>query len=55
MLSEAEFNLIRDVVYKHCKISLNDDKISLVRARVTKQMRTGGFLHGQRISGSRAE
>ncbi|MDB5327182.1 MAG: protein-glutamate O-methyltransferase CheR [Phycisphaerales bacterium] len=44
MLTEAEFNLIRTVVYKHCKISLNDDKIALVRARVTKQMRTGGFL-----------
>jgi chemotaxis protein methyltransferase CheR len=43
MLSDTDFQLVRDVVYKHCGISLSEDKISLVRARVAKQMRTGNY------------
>jgi chemotaxis protein methyltransferase CheR len=47
MLNEAEFDMIRKVVYEHCRISLSDDKIALVRARVSKQMRVGGFASVQ--------
>jgi chemotaxis protein methyltransferase CheR len=43
MLSKEDFDLVRDVVYKHCGISLSEEKIALVRARMTKQMRAGGF------------
>ena len=34
---------MRDVVYEHCGISLSDDKQAMVRARLAKQVRTGGF------------
>ena len=43
MLSEAEFQLVRRVVYEHCGIALSDEKIAMVRARIAKQMRVGGF------------
>ncbi|MGC4034287.1 MAG: protein-glutamate O-methyltransferase CheR [Tepidisphaeraceae bacterium] len=43
MLTQAEFELVRGVVYEHCGISLNDDKVALVRARLSKQVRAGGF------------
>lgn len=47
MLNEAEFETIRKVVYEHCRISLSNDKIALVRARVSKQIRVGGFASVQ--------
>jgi chemotaxis protein methyltransferase CheR len=43
ILEEDEFKLICDVVYKHCGISLGAEKLSLVRARIAKQVRAGGF------------
>jgi chemotaxis protein methyltransferase CheR len=43
MLGKDEFKLICDVVYEHCGISLGDEKVALVRARVARQIRAGGF------------
>ena len=43
-LADADFQLVRDAVYQHCGISLNDEKKALVRARLAKQIRTGGFV-----------
>ncbi len=43
MLDDAEFQRISDVVYRHCGINLHDGKKELVRARIAKQLRTGGF------------
>jgi chemotaxis protein methyltransferase CheR len=42
-LSDADFKLVQDVVHKHCGIALSDEKKALVRARLTKQIRLGGF------------
>ena len=42
-LTDADFKVVQDVVYKHCGISLNDDKKAMVRARLAKQMRTADF------------
>jgi chemotaxis protein methyltransferase CheR len=42
-LSDADFERISDVVYRHCGINLHDGKKELVRARIAKQMRVGGF------------
>ena len=42
-LSERDFKVIQDVVYKHSGISLNNDKQALVRARLAKLVRGGGF------------
>jgi chemotaxis protein methyltransferase CheR len=42
-IDEEDFHLLRDVVYKHCGISLSAEKKSLVQARITKLMRIGGF------------
>jgi chemotaxis protein methyltransferase CheR len=38
-LTEREFRRLRDMVYKHCKISLHDGKMSLVQARLAKRLR----------------
>ena len=43
MLDDAEFQRISDVVYRHCGINLHDGKKELVRARIAKQLRAGGF------------
>jgi chemotaxis protein methyltransferase CheR len=43
LISEAEFRQISDLVYQHCRINLHDGKKELVRARLAKQMRNGGF------------
>lgn len=43
LISDADFKTVCDVVYKHCGISLNDEKKALVRARITKQLRTSGY------------
>lgn len=43
VLSEKEFRLISDLVYKHCGINLHDGKKELVRARLAKRLREGNF------------
>jgi chemotaxis protein methyltransferase CheR len=42
-LTDADFARLSDIVYKHCGINLHDGKVELVRARLAKQMRVGGF------------
>jgi chemotaxis protein methyltransferase CheR len=42
-LTDAEFREISDVVYQYCGIHLHDGKKELVRARIAKQLRAGGF------------
>jgi chemotaxis protein methyltransferase CheR len=42
-LSESEFQQISDMVYRHCGINLHDGKKDLVRARIAKRIRSGGF------------
>lgn len=42
-LSEKEFRLISDLVYKHCGINLHDGKKELVRARLAKRVRLCNF------------
>ena len=43
IVTEAEFERISDLVYRHCGINLHDGKKELVRARLAKQLRAGGF------------
>lgn len=43
MLSERDFRLISDLVYKHCGINLHDGKRELVRARLSKRLRQCGL------------
>lgn len=45
IVSEAEFRQISDLVYRHCRINLHDGKKELVRARLAKRMRSGGFTN----------
>jgi chemotaxis protein methyltransferase CheR len=42
-LTEAEFRQISDLVYDYCRINLHDGKKELVRARIAKQLRAGGY------------
>jgi chemotaxis protein methyltransferase CheR len=42
-IDQADFQLVRSVVYNHCGISFSEDKMALVQARITKQMRASGF------------
>jgi chemotaxis protein methyltransferase CheR len=42
-LTEADFQQISDMVYRHCGINLHDGKKQLVRARIAKRLRLGGF------------
>jgi chemotaxis protein methyltransferase CheR len=42
-LTETDFRQISDVVYRYCGINLHDGKMDLVRARMAKQLRVGGF------------
>lgn len=42
-LTETEFSKLADLVYRHCGINLHDGKRDLVRARLAKQTRAGGF------------
>lgn len=42
-LTEAEFRQISDLVYRHCRINLHQGKKELVRARIVKRVRAGGF------------
>lgn len=43
ILSEEEFQWISDLVHKHCGINLHQGKKELVRARLAKRLRVGGF------------
>lgn len=43
LLSEEEFQWISDMVHKHCGINLHQGKKELVRARLAKRLRVGGF------------
>lgn len=42
-LTDADFDRLADLVHRHCGINLHDGKRELVRARLAKQMRAGGF------------
>jgi chemotaxis protein methyltransferase CheR len=42
-IDQNDFQSVREAVYQHCGISLPDEKISLVRARIARQVRTGGY------------
>ena len=42
-LSERDFRMVSDIIYKHCGIHLHEGKRELVRARLAKQIRVGGF------------
>jgi chemotaxis protein methyltransferase CheR len=46
-LSESDFRLISDMVYRHCGIHLHEGKRELVQARLAKRLRTGGFTRLQ--------
>lgn len=43
LLTEEEFEWISDMVHKHCGINLHQGKKELVRARLAKRLRVGGF------------
>ena len=42
-LSDSDFRMISDIVYKHCGINLHEGKKELVRARLAKRLRLGNF------------
>jgi chemotaxis protein methyltransferase CheR len=42
-VTDADFHRISEMVYKHCGINLHDGKKQLVRARVAKRLRQGGY------------
>lgn len=42
-LTDHQFREISKIVYDHCKINLHDGKKELVRARLAKHLRVGGF------------
>src|SRR5260221_3409597 len=42
-LSEREYQLVCDLVYRHCGINLHDGKKDLVSARLSKCVRNAGF------------
>ncbi len=43
VLSEEDFQMISEIVYKHCRINLHTGKKELVRARLAKRLRQGNF------------
>lgn len=43
VLTDKDFIMISDLVYKHCGINLHDGKKELVRARLSKYLRSGKF------------
>ena len=43
VLTDKDFLTISNLVYKHCGINLHDGKKELVRARLSKRLRTGNF------------
>jgi chemotaxis protein methyltransferase CheR len=42
-LAESEFRRISELVYDYCRINLHEGKRELVRARISKQLREGGY------------
>ncbi|MDB5294046.1 MAG: protein-glutamate O-methyltransferase CheR [Phycisphaerales bacterium] len=42
-ITPAEFRRVSELVHRHCGISLNDGKMSLVQARLAKRLRAGRF------------
>jgi chemotaxis protein methyltransferase CheR len=42
-LTDADFCRLAEIVQRHCGINLHDGKRELVRARLAKQMRAGGY------------
>ncbi len=42
-LSEKDFYKVSEIIYQHCGIHLHEGKRELVRARLAKQIRVGGF------------
>lgn len=42
-LTEKDFQRISKIIYDHCGIHLHEGKKTLVRARLAKRIRTGGF------------
>jgi chemotaxis protein methyltransferase CheR len=42
-ITQAEFDRLREMVYRHCGIHLKEGKQELVRARVARRLRTGAF------------
>lgn len=43
VLTDRDFRKISDMVYEHCGINLHEGKKELVRARLAKRLRVGGF------------
>jgi len=43
VLTDKDFRKISDMVYEHCGINLHESKKELVRARLAKRLRVGGF------------
>ncbi len=43
VLSDRDFRRISDLIYSHCGINLHEGKKELVRARLAKRLRQGGF------------
>ena len=43
ILTEEDFRRISQIVYDHCGINLHDGKKELIRARLAKKLRAGGF------------
>jgi chemotaxis protein methyltransferase CheR len=43
VLTDRDFRKIKDLVYRHCGINLTDGKKQLVRSRLAKRLRVGGF------------
>lgn len=43
-LTDKEFRIITEMVYKHCGIHLDDEKKELVRSRLSKRLRLLGFV-----------
>ncbi len=43
VLTDRDFHKIKDLVYQHCGINLTESKKQLVRSRLAKRLRVGGF------------
>lgn len=43
ILTEEDFRRVSQIVYDHCGINLHDGKKELIRARLAKKLRAGGF------------
>lgn len=43
IITEKDFVMISDMVYKHCGINLHEGKRELVQARIAKMLRVGNF------------